>query len=489
MKKPRPCCVVCDKAFGGGGARLPHGRICQPCKRHLAYHPQPCPCCRQIRPLAYPSAEGATVCAACAGEVSVFACATCGREDHPYGSRRCARCILAERLTTLLTDPATGRIHARLRPVFDTLISSDRPQTGIYWISRPPGDGPRLLGAMARGEIPISHSVFATLPGNRSHTYLRDLLVAVGVLDAYDPRLEQTTRWIADRLENADNPGQAEIVRRYARWHVLRQLRATAGKRPLSKGQGEGARERVNAALVFLDWAAARGHGPAEITQSDVDAYLARHPGRRSTAGGFISWMHTTRINTGLRTTHPTRPLPAVTTSDQQRWRHVEILLHDDAIKPYVRIAGLFMLLFAQPLARICHMRTSQIDTSARQTTVTFDAVPIEMPEPLAGLVRQQAEARGNASYASRGNGWLFPGGIPGRPLNTENIRGPLVALGIRPNASRRAALFQLAAQIPAPVLAELVGISQNNAARWAALAARDWATYISHRAAEQQPD
>lgn len=199
--------------------------------------------------------------------------------------------------------------------------------------------------------------------------------------------------------------------------------------------------------------------------------------------------MHTTRVNTRLHTTHPTRALPAVTTSDQQRWRHVEVLLHDDTVRIYVRIAGLFMLLFAQPLARICHMRTSQIDTSNGRTTVTFDAVPIEMPEPLAGLVRQQAQSRGNASYASRDNGWLFPGGIPGRPLNTENIRGPLVAIGIRPHASRKAALFQLAAQVPAPILAELVGISQNNAAKWAALASRDWATYISHRAAEQLSD
>lgn len=255
MSKPPPRCVVCDKTFSGGGAHLPHGRICPTCKRRLAYHPQSCPGCGQTRPLAYRAAGDSTVCAACAGTASVFACHDCGREDHPYGARRCARCILTERLTTLLTDPATGQVHARLRTVFDTLIGSDRPQTGIYWISRPPGDGPRLLGMMARGEIPISHEIFATLPRNRSHTYLRDLLVAVGVLDTYDPRLEQTTRWVTDRLENADNPAHADLVRRYARWRVLRQLRTAAGLRLLLKGQGEGARERVNAALVFLDWA------------------------------------------------------------------------------------------------------------------------------------------------------------------------------------------------------------------------------------------
>jgi hypothetical protein len=64
------------------------------------------------------------VCASCAGAESVFACRECGREDHPYGINRCARCFLRERLTELLTYPGTGQIHTRLRPVFDELVNS-----------------------------------------------------------------------------------------------------------------------------------------------------------------------------------------------------------------------------------------------------------------------------------------------------------------------------------------------------------------------------
>ncbi len=36
--------------------------------------------------------------------------------------------------------------------------------------------------------------------------------------------------------------------------------------------------------------------------------------------------------------------------------------------------------------------------------------------------------------------------------------------------------------QIPAPVLAEITGITPNAAIRWAALAARDWSRYIADR-------
>jgi hypothetical protein len=52
--------------------------------------------------------------------------------------------------------------------------------------------------------------------------------------------------------------------------------------------------------------------------------------------------------------------------------------------------------------------------------------------------------------------------------------------------ASRSAALFALAGQIPAPVLADLVGISTGKAAAWAKLAARDWSDYVANRAASR---
>ncbi|MBO0727874.1 MAG: hypothetical protein J2P57_01360 [Acidimicrobiaceae bacterium] len=63
----------------------------------------------------------------------------------------------------------------------------------------------------------------------------------------------------------------------------------------------------------------------------------------------------------------------------------------------------------------------------------------------------------------------------------TETVRGELVSHGINARASRSAALFALAGQIPAPVIADLVGINDHTA--WAKLAARDWSTYIAHQA------
>lgn len=194
---PAPC-RDCGQA--PANVRLLRGRLCHRCKRRRHYHPERCPGCTQTRPVAYLDDRSRVVCADCAGvELSLFACAECGREDHPYGAR-CARCILTERLTLLLTDPSTGDIHALLRPVFDELSSASRPQSVITWLQKPPGTGARLLGMMACGEIAISHDTFRALPSDRSHNYLRELLASLGVLPPFVATIERMLPWLATKL-------------------------------------------------------------------------------------------------------------------------------------------------------------------------------------------------------------------------------------------------------------------------------------------------
>ena len=162
----------------------------------------------------------------------------------------------------------------------------------------------------------------------------------------------------------------------------------------------------------------------------------------------------------------------------------LERLLHDDTPRRYTRIGGLFTLPFAQPLSSIVAMRTSQV-TSVDDGTVhvAFNGIAIQMPAVVDELIREHLGHRGKSLYVSRETGWLFPGGNPGRHLATENIRSQLVQIGMKPYESRKATLFQLAAKMPAPVLAELIGITPKNATDWARLAARDWSGYIADRA------
>jgi hypothetical protein len=66
--------------------------------------------------------------------------------------------------------------------------------------------------------------------------------------------------------------------------------------------------------------------------------------------------------------------------------------------------------------------------------------------------------------HGSRDTGWRFPGGSPGA-TRTPRIRAQLVAIGMMPYEGPKATLFQLAADVSAPVLSQLIGISNNNAA------------------------
>jgi hypothetical protein len=47
--------------------------------------------------------------------------------------------------------------------------------------------------------------------------------------------------------------------------------------------------------------------------------------------------------------------------------------------------------------------------------------------------------------------------------------------------------MFQLASEIPTPILAEILGLATNTSVRWATLAARDWGQYTALRRAEHR--
>ena len=454
-------------------------RVCTGCRRRAHYHPGQCPGCGHRRPLAFQVAAR-LVCAGCAGVDSPFACTQCGREDHPYGAVRCARCFLRERLTELLNDPTTGQVHVRLRPVFDELVGSQRPQTALWWLTKKPGVGPALLARMASGELAIAHQTFAALPQDRAHDWLRDLLSATGVLEAWEPRIERMTPWLTTVLAPLPED-HAEVVRRFAHWHVIRKMRQAAAHGHLSQARANNARRRIRDAIEFLELLDQHGVTVADATQDHLDRHLATHPGRGRGIASFIAWLRSSRTNTRLTVPWVDPGPPQVTVTDADRWAGVEHLLHDDTLRSYTRLGGLFTLLFAQPLSRIVAMRSDQVTTTGAAVHVRFGAVPIQMPPILDDLVRDHLQLRGQSPYG-RDAGWLFPGGVPGRPLTTENIRSQLVDVGIKPYQTRKATLFQLAAQIPAPVLAELLGMTDRNASQWAHLAARDWQNYISLR-------
>jgi integrase len=177
---------------------------------------------------------------------------------------------------------------------------------------------------------------------------------------------------------------------------------------------------------------------------------------------------------------------PAI--SPGQRWAHVARLLNDTALDPTDRVAGSLLLLYGQPLSRIAAMTTSQITRRDGTTHLLLGRHDVPVPAPLAVAIDQlTSNGRTHRGVGSpQATTWLFPGHLPGRPITPSRLGERLRHIGIYAQTGRRAALLDLAAQLPAAVLADLLGLHENTAAKWINQAGGDWTRYAAELARNQ---
>jgi hypothetical protein len=80
---------------------------------------------------------------------------------------------------------------------------------------------------------------------------------------------------------------------------------------------------------------------------------------------------------------------------------------------PY-RVAGMLLLLYAQPLVMVVTFPTSIIDDSDTGMSITLGQHPTDVPEPFASLLREHLASRPNLRTGAGPNSpWLFPAPSP----------------------------------------------------------------------------
>ena len=198
------------------------------------------------------------------------------------------------------------------------------------------------------------------------------------------------------------------------------------------------------------------------------------------------------RTQTQHQPESPAREIrPGDALEHETRWTIIAKLLRDPGIELADRVAGSFVLLYAQPLSRIAVMTVNAVTTTDTDTLVRFGTLAVVVPEPLATHLTTLT-ATGRAHHIGIGStdssDWLFPGHQPGRPITANRLGQRLGLYGIDARAARRAAQHQLAAQVPAVVLAEMLGITINTAVEWVHAAGGDWATYAAITATDTHP-
>jgi len=473
-------CHLCGTDDQNYRVGLLDGPVCSVCYLALRRAPTPCPSCHATKVLAFHDSRGQRICAACVGRPSPFACQQCGREDHYHG-RRCAVCVVTERATRLVSDP-DGNVHPRLRPVLDALLAAADPKTPLEWIRRRSA-GPKTLHDMALSKIAISHEALDGLPPSHAVEYLRDLLVATGVLPAREPYLEGLTAWV-DRFLTSRPAEQVRVLRPYTTWYVLRRTRAKTARSGDNANTTRGAREAVRQAAALMDWLHQHDKQLPALSQSDLDAWLDTSTSTRHRhLLSFLTWARARHLIGDVRIPKQIRSEPANAMADDQRWQTVHRLLHDDDLGVDLRVAALFILLYGQRASDVVTLTTDRVHNTDSTVTVRFGDDEVRLPSPLDNLVQALQHHRGHAAYASDSGSWLFPGGRPGRHITAEVLRCRLRQAGIPTiREARNAALMHLAAEVPAALLAGLIGISPRTAVAWATLAKQDWTTYTAAR-------
>jgi hypothetical protein len=344
------------------------------------------------------------------------------------------------------------------------------------WLTAPPTP---ILARIASGELSCSHEALDTLDPNLAVRHLQHLLVATGALPARDPALARLERWIEEFLTAYREPE----LRTFAFWIVLRRCRRNSNRHPLGDGAINHAKVQLRSAAALLDWLARRGTPLADLEQADVDAWLAGPRPDRYLARSFARWAIARGLMPKLEfpTGRKTAVTPAIAAHD--RVTLARRLLHEEGLQTRDRVAGVLVVLFAQPVSRIANLTVNDIAIDHETVAIRLGDTAITLPQPLADHLRELiADRRGQAAAALPTTRWLFPGSSPGRPIGAQSLSRRLKRIGIDCHARRIAALVDMAGQVPAPVLADLLGIGILSATRWAEIAGRPWGDYPTLR-------
>ena len=152
--------------------------------------------------------------------------------------------------------------------------------------------------------------------------------------------------------------------------------------------------------------------------------------------------------------TFPHRRTRSSATLDQEhRLRLLNSCFQQHTAPVAHRVAAILLLLYAQPVARISRLRTTDIRDNGNDMAITFDTDAVPVPPPIAQLLRQHLGDRPNMQTAANpASPWLFPGLWAGQPLTADRMNHQLRNLGIPLRQDRNSALRQLVQDMPPAV-------------------------------------
>jgi hypothetical protein len=411
----------------------------------------------------------------------------CGGPSDGYVRDRCAPCALRDRLDVLLAGD-DGAVHPALCGVHAALSEWRNPRSVLTWLDR--SDGASMLADLAQKNGAIAHDDLDRYPRSRVTNYLRQALVHAGALPHRDEHVEQVEAWLEAFLREQP-PAHSQVLRPFASWVVLRRARQRSRRRPTTEATASWARQRIRIAADLLSYLDDHSLNLADLDQRALDQWLATGRSTRHTVRDFIIWAARQRLAPHLTVPHRRVIGPEQPLADDDRWQQLRRCIRDPDIPLRLRVAGSFVLLYGHPVSRIVAMHTHQVDQDDNGFYLMIGEHRALLPPALGVLVVELRDSAPPASIfgsSASTSDWLFPGLVPGQHLADNYLVKLLNGAGIRTRTARNSALISLAADLPAPILADLLGLHINTAVRWVRRSKRDWAAYIEARAEAVSP-
>jgi hypothetical protein len=418
------------------------------------------------------------VCVDCAGIAQDYHCSGCGTETEHYRQTTCARCSLRDDLTVLLrVDDARGS-ETTATKLLGALCGAQRPESILTWLRKP---GVRdLLQGLATGEIPLSHEALDQEPNSLRVEHMRSLLTHHKLLPNRDHYLALFQRWLTSKLGDLDDADIQRPVESFARWHHLRRILSLSTDGKPTRGPVHSAKQEITETIKFLTWLKlTHGRTVASCVQADVDTWLADGPTTRHAIRTFFVWAvknrTCTNITIGFR---QAKTVPLLTQG--QRLAMLKACITDNIDTLQYRVAATLLLLYAQPVVKIAAMKSTDVILTPDGLRLSLgDGDPAPVPEPFASLLREHLASRPNLRTGSSSDSeWLFPGYRTGQHIHPNTLMERLRGVGINLLGARNASLHALVTEVPAPLVAEMLGYSYQVTQKHAAAAAEPWSRY-----------
>ncbi|CAL9669568.1 hypothetical protein SUDANB2_07341 (plasmid) [Streptomyces sp. enrichment culture] len=415
----------------------------------------------------------------CCGAPNAYLCSTCGSGRETDRGTRCSRCVLHDRLTTEFLN-SHGEVPSEIGPLIEILLRAPRARSILVWLDKPRG-GAACLRRLIHDDLPLTHEALDSAAPGQGPALLRATLVHLGVLPHRNEPLAGLQPW----LERTLTPLPAQhrrTLRIYAEWSLLRRARRRATQGRFTPGSAASIRNAVRSTAAFLTWLDEHDIPLASLTQSDIDMWLSEKRDRQHIRL-FLRWAHQRRLTGDHEVPDRQRDEPHRWWSQSEHWTHLRRCLHDDALPLEVRVTGALMLLYGMPITRIVVLTHSDITTSSTPH-LRVGEHPVALPPAVHQLQAEHAVQHSAVGRVTTRPGWLLPGYAAGTHHSAAVLARKMRLHGLPARPSRNTALLALAADLPASVLSDTLGISISAALQWTRRAARDWNVYLVARTA-----